>query len=168
MSLSSMRICSVWCWTTSTPASLAPSSATATRRGRTWSWPRKAKASGRSSTQSSEACSSTKCTSSQQTQKWLFSQLLQSGSTFLFSLNSVLIFSHIRYMRFWKGYHCRWNPKLRSQDSIHARLRFELFSISAFLLKICICICNWYLSLLGSCFRHAQLLHLRDQVQAKV
>jgi len=52
--------------------------------------------------------------------------------------SEVAIFpiASIRYMRFWKGYHCRWNPKLRSQDSIHAR--------------------------------HTQLLHLRDQLQAKV
>merc|ERR1719369_2643772 len=42
----------------------------------------------------------------------------------------------IRYMKFWKGYYCRWNPRMRPQDSVH--------------------------------LRHAQLLTLRDQLQAKV
>ena len=39
-------------------------------------------------------------------------------------------------MKFWKGYYCRWNPRMRPQDSVH--------------------------------LRHAQLLSLRDQLQAKV
>jgi len=42
----------------------------------------------------------------------------------------------IRYMKFWKAYYCRWNPRMRPQDSVH--------------------------------LRHAQLLSLRDQLQAKV
>jgi myotubularin-related protein 1/2 len=42
----------------------------------------------------------------------------------------------IRYMKFWKSYYCRWNPRMRPQDSVH--------------------------------LRHAQLLSLRDQLQAKV
>jgi len=42
----------------------------------------------------------------------------------------------IRYMKFWKSYYCRWNPRMRPQDSVH--------------------------------LRHAQLLNLRDQLQAKV
>jgi len=42
----------------------------------------------------------------------------------------------IRYMKFWKGYYCRWNPRMRPQDSVHDR--------------------------------HAQLLSMRDQLQAKV
>ena len=42
----------------------------------------------------------------------------------------------IRYIKFWKGYYCRWNPRMRPQDSVH--------------------------------LRHAQLLSLRDQLQAKV
>ena len=41
-----------------------------------------------------------------------------------------------RYIKFWKGYYCRWNPRMRPQDSVH--------------------------------LRHAQLLSLRDQLQAKV
>ena len=45
-------------------------------------------------------------------------------------------YSWIRYMKFWKGYYCRWNPRMRPQDSVH--------------------------------LRHAQLLSLRDQLQAKV
>lgn len=27
----------------------------------------------------------------------------------------------IRYMKFWKSYYCRWNPRMRPQDSIHLR-----------------------------------------------
>lgn len=27
----------------------------------------------------------------------------------------------IRYMKFWKGYYCRWNPRMRPQDSVHLR-----------------------------------------------
>jgi len=42
----------------------------------------------------------------------------------------------IRYMKLWKSYYCRWNPRMRPQDSVH--------------------------------LRHAQLLSLRDQLQAKV
>jgi len=42
----------------------------------------------------------------------------------------------IRHMKFWKGYYCRWNPRMRPQDSVH--------------------------------LRHAQLLSLKDQLQAKV
>lgn len=42
----------------------------------------------------------------------------------------------IRYIKFWRGYYCRWNPRMRPQDSVH--------------------------------LRHAQLLSLRDQLQAKV
>ena len=49
-------------------------------------------------------------------------------SSYIFSTKSVCSFrsewfisSICRYMHFWKGYHCRWNPKLRSQDSIHQR-----------------------------------------------
>jgi len=42
----------------------------------------------------------------------------------------------IRYMKFWRGYYLRWNPRMRPQDSVH--------------------------------LRHAQLLSLRDQLQAKV
>merc|ERR1719186_1174854 len=42
----------------------------------------------------------------------------------------------IRYMKFRKSYYCRWNPRMRPQDSVH--------------------------------LRHAQLLSLRDQLQAKV
>ena len=45
----------------------------------------------------------------------------------------IIIF---RYIKFWKGYYCRWNPRMRPQDSVH--------------------------------LRHAQLLSLRDQLQAKV
>ena len=45
-------------------------------------------------------------------------------------------YSRSRYMKFWKGYYCRWNPRMRPQDSVH--------------------------------LRHAQLLSLRDQLQAKV
>jgi len=52
--------------------------------------------------------------------------------------NKVALFpvASIRYMKFWKGYYCRWNPRMRPQDSVH--------------------------------LRHAQLLSLRDQLQAKV
>ena len=39
----------------------------------------------------------------------------------IFSQTLLFRVPKIRYMRFWKGYHCRWNPKLRSPDSIHAR-----------------------------------------------
>ena len=39
-------------------------------------------------------------------------------------------------MKFWKSYYCRWNPRMRPQDSVH--------------------------------LRHAQLVSLRDQLQAKV
>ena len=24
-------------------------------------------------------------------------------------------------MKFWKGYYCRWNPRMRPQDSVHLR-----------------------------------------------
>jgi len=27
----------------------------------------------------------------------------------------------IRHMKFWKGYYCRWNPRMRPQDSVHHR-----------------------------------------------
>ena len=27
----------------------------------------------------------------------------------------------IRYMKFWKSYYCRWNPRMRPQDSVHLR-----------------------------------------------
>ena len=27
-----------------------------------------------------------------------------------------------RYMKFWKSYYCRWNPRMRPQDSVHLRL----------------------------------------------
>lgn len=27
----------------------------------------------------------------------------------------------IRYMKFWKGYYCRWNPRMRPQDSVYLR-----------------------------------------------
>lgn len=27
----------------------------------------------------------------------------------------------IRYMKFWRGYYCRWNPRMRPQDSVHLR-----------------------------------------------
>jgi len=27
----------------------------------------------------------------------------------------------IRYIKFWKGYYCRWNPRMRPQDSVHLR-----------------------------------------------
>jgi len=27
----------------------------------------------------------------------------------------------IRYMKFWKGYYCRWNPRMRPQDSVEMR-----------------------------------------------
>eukprot|EP00092_Neocalanus_flemingeri_P006263 GFUD01006737.1.p1 GENE.GFUD01006737.1~~GFUD01006737.1.p1 ORF type:complete len:639 (-),score=187.44 GFUD01006737.1:255-2171(-) len=52
--------------------------------------------------------------------------------------NKVALFpvASIRYMKFWKSYYCRWNPRMRPQDSVH--------------------------------LRHAQLLSLRDQLQAKV
>jgi len=52
--------------------------------------------------------------------------------------NSKALFpvASIRYIKFWKGYYCRWNPRMRPQDSVH--------------------------------LRHAQLLSLRDQLQAKV
>ena len=26
-----------------------------------------------------------------------------------------------RYIKFWKGYYCRWNPRMRPQDSVHLR-----------------------------------------------
>ena len=26
-----------------------------------------------------------------------------------------------RHMKFWKGYYCRWNPRMRPQDSVHHR-----------------------------------------------
>ena len=128
MCLSSTKISSVLFSTTSTPASLARSSATTTRRGGRWSWRRRPRASGRLSTPSSEACSSIRCTPSLSVQKLLFSRLPPSGPVYIFSTKSVCSFrsewfisSICRYMHFWKGYHCRWNPKLRSQDSIHQR-----------------------------------------------
>lgn len=49
---------------------------------------------------------------------------------------ALLPIASIRYMKFWKSYYCRWNPRMRPQDSVH--------------------------------LRHAQLLSLRDQLQAKV
>lgn len=37
--------------------------------------------------------------------------------------NKMTLFpvASIRYMKFWKGYYCRWNPRMRPQDSVHLR-----------------------------------------------
>jgi myotubularin-related protein 1/2 len=34
----------------------------------------------------------------------------------------------MRHIRLWKGYYCRWNPAMRSQDPIYQRTR-ELLSL---------------------------------------
>ena len=37
--------------------------------------------------------------------------------------NKLTLFpvASIRYMKFWKSYYCRWNPRMRPQDSVHLR-----------------------------------------------
>ena len=37
--------------------------------------------------------------------------------------NQMTLFpvASIRYMKFWKSYYCRWNPRMRPQDSVHLR-----------------------------------------------
>ena len=68
-------------------------------------------------------------------------------------------------MKFWKGYHCRWNTKLQPQDSAHARFS----SAPYFSKKLKYMFCHHYQQSLIFCYnRHAELLKLREQMNPKV
>ena len=92
-------------------------------------WSSRPRAFGRSSILNRGAFSSTPCTANPSTLEWLSSQLHPLGlictgklmNIWTISPRSISIWCIGRYMKFWKSYYCRWNPRMRPQDSVHLR-----------------------------------------------
>ena len=66
-------------------------------------------------------------------------------------------------MKFWKSYYCRWNPRMRPQDSVHLRYKTQIYTR---IQKLHSAHRTKHIAL--TTLRHAQLLSLRDQLKAKV